>query len=178
MDRGEENGTISRVLAGQRNEFAHLVSRYQGPLFRIVGNMVPPAMVEDVVQEVFLAAFRHLRRFDPQRGAFRTWLYRIARNAALNAQKKKRELPLPEEMAPIDPDTPADALLRREAADRLDRALSKLPFRERMVFVLADLEGLSYGEIARIEKLPLGTVKSRLARARLKLKSALQGYRD
>ncbi len=179
MDAQQENSIIARVQAGQVAEFAHLVSQYQNSLFRIVGNIVPSAMVEDVVQEVFLTAFSHIRRFDPARGRFRTWLFRMARNCALNAFKKKRELPMEEDtMITIDPHTPIDDLLRREMFQQLDRAISQLSFQERVIFVLAELEGLSYAEIARIEKIRLGTVKSRLARVRARLRTLLQAYKN
>lgn len=178
MDAQQENTIIARVQAGQIAEFAHLVSQYQNSLFRIVGNIAPSAMVEDVVQEVFLTAFSNIRHFDPTRGRFRTWLFRITRNCALNAFKKKRELPMAEDTIPIDPHTPMDDLLRREMFQQLDRAISQLNFQERVIFVLAELEGLSYAEIARIEGIRLGTVKSRLARVRARLRTLLQAYKN
>ncbi len=176
-DLGEKE-LIARVREGRIDEFGRLVSLYEGALFRIVGNIVPSALVEDVVQEAFLSAFRNLRRFDPALGAFRTWLFRIARNHALNACKKKRELPMEEPPVVVDPHTPMDDLLRREAFQQLDRALAELSFHERVIFVLAELEGLPYAEIAQIEGLRLGTVKSRLARARARLRASLRTYRS
>ena len=84
----------------------HLVRRYQGALFRIVGNLVDRPMVEDIVQDVFLAAFAGIQGFDPRRGSFRTWIYRIACNHALNARKKKHEQLLKEDPVIIDSHTP------------------------------------------------------------------------
>ncbi len=94
-----ENTIIARIQNGATDEFAYLVRRYQGALFRIVGNLLDGPVVEDIVQDVFLAAFAGIRTFDSRRGSFKTWLYRIARNHALNARKKKREQPLGE--APV-----------------------------------------------------------------------------
>lgn len=178
MEPDLENDIIVRVKTGATDEFGHLVRRYQGALFRIVGNLVDRSTVEDLVQDIFLAAFAGIQGFDPRRGSFRTWIYRIARNHAFNARKKKRERLLGEEPVIVDLHTPSRDLMVKEAFDRLDRALNELEFKERVIFVLSELEGLSYAEIARIEKLPLGTVKSRLSRVKMKLRAVLQPYVD
>ena len=176
MDIQDEAQIITRVQAGESEPFAHLVRRYQAALFRIVGNLVGRQKAEDVVQETFLAAFRNIGTFDHRRGLFRTWLYRIARNQAFNEMKKKRHDSLLKELEPIDLRTPADQVLCKEALEHLDRALASLSFQDRAIFVLAEIEGLAYGEIARIEALRLGTVKSRLARSRAKLKTLIEPY--
>jgi RNA polymerase sigma-70 factor (ECF subfamily) len=171
-----ENEIIARVQAGHTADFEHLVRRYQGPLFRIVGNLTDRGMVEDLVQDIFLIAFAKIADFDPRRGTFRAWLYRIGRNHALNARKKKREK-LMDEMPEFAVErSPCQDLLVKEAFNRLDQALSELRFQDRVLFVLAELEGLPYAEIARIENLALGTVKSRLARIRTRLRGALAAY--
>jgi RNA polymerase sigma-70 factor, ECF subfamily len=176
MEAQDENEIIARVLAGHAADFEHLVHRYQGPLFRIVGNLVDGSMVEDLVQDIFLTVFEKIRSFDSRRGTFRTWIYRIARNRALNARKKKREQLLEEDPVITDKRNPSKDLLVKEAFACMDRALSELKFQDRVIFVLAELEGLSYAEIAHIEKLALGTVKSRLARIKTKLRGALAAY--
>jgi RNA polymerase sigma-70 factor, ECF subfamily len=171
-----ENEIIARVKAGCTSDFEYLVRRYQGSLFRIVGNLVDASMTEDLVQEIFLNAFAQIHDFDPLRGPFRAWIYQIARNRALNARKKKRELLPAEEIVVADERTPSHDLLVKEAFRRLDQALSELKFQDRVIFVLAEFEGLSYAEIAHIEELALGTVKSKLARVKIKLRNALQPY--
>ena len=134
--------------------------------------------MEDVVQEIFLAAFEHIQRFEPRRGAFSSWLYRIARNRCLNEFKKKREHLKPDiEQVSGSADVEED-ILRRERFRQLDEALGRLPLDQRMVFILADLQGLSYGEISQIENLPAGTVKSRLARARRKIAQTLNSLQE
>lgn len=174
MDVNHENQIIARVQSGHTEDFEQLVRRYQGALFRIVGNMIdPPHLLEDLVQEIFLAAFVHIKRFDPKQGAFRTWLFTIARNRTLNARRKKRESPMADTTVIPDRHTPADDLMTKEAFEHLDRALNSFKFQDRMIFILAEMEGLAYAEIARIENLPLGTVKSKLARIRAKLRQAL-----
>jgi RNA polymerase sigma-70 factor (ECF subfamily) len=176
MDVFEETRIISRVQAGRTDDFACLVNRYKNGLFRIVGSLVDSSQVEDIVQDTFINAFTHICSFDPERGSFCTWIYRIARNLALNARKKKREQPLPEDMEITDERTPADDAQKNEIFRRLDQALEELRFQDRVIFVLADLEGLTYAEIARIEGLRIGTVKSRLARTRARLKNILEAY--
>ncbi len=171
-----ENDIIARVKAGHASDFEHLVRQYQGPLFRFVGNLVDNAIVEDLVQDVFLAAFSHIQDFDPQRGSFCTWIFRIARNRALNARKKKREQLLSQPPDIADKRTPSQTLLAKEAFDRLDQALNELAFQDRVIFVLAELENFSYAQIAQLEQLALGTVKSRLSRIKTKLRAALQSY--
>jgi RNA polymerase sigma-70 factor, ECF subfamily len=172
----QENDIIARVKNGSTGDFEQLVRRYQKPLFRIVGNLVPVWMAEDIVQDVFLTAFTQIQRFDARRGSFRTWIYRIARNRALNALKKKRERISADPPVTTDGRTPSDDLLVREAFLRLDQALGELKFQDRVIFVLAELEGLSYAQIAHIESLALGTVKSRLSRIKAKLRQALEPY--
>ena len=178
MEERHENEIIGRVKAGHTDDYEYLVRFYQGPLFRFVGNLVGGANVEDLVQDVFLIAFAQIQTFNPRRGTFRTWIYHIARNRALNALKKKREQLSAETPIIVDTRTPAGDLLLKEAFSRLDQALDELKFQDRVIFVLAELEGLSYAEIARVEKLPLGTVKSRLSRIKIKLRNALQGYEN
>ncbi len=176
MDTHQEAQIIARVQAGHSHDFESLVRHYQGVLFRIVGNLVRPYLVEDLVQDIFLAAFVHIQRFNPRRGTFRAWLFTIARNKALNARKKMREQQMPEGLMLADQRTPSDVLLVKEAFAQLDQALSAFNFQDRVIFVLAELEGLPYAEIAGIEGLPLGTVKSRLARMRVKLRNKLKSY--
>jgi RNA polymerase sigma-70 factor (ECF subfamily) len=178
MEHASDNDIIARVNAGAADEFEYLVRRYQGALFRIVGNLVKGPAVEDLVQDIFMAAFANLQRFEPGRGSFRTWIYRIARNRALNASKKKREQQIDKTMVIADSRTPCHALIVKQAFDRLDRTLDELTFKERLIFVLSELEGLSYAEIARIERVPLGTVKSRLYRVKDKLRRALEPYME
>lgn len=177
MHLRQENEIIAQVQAGQTDAFERLVRYYQGPLFRVVGNLVGrPHQVEDLVQDVFLSAFASIGRFDPGRGTFRAWLFTIARNRALSARSKKREMLLDEPPVIHDHRTAMDDVVTKEAFELLDRALQKLKFQDRVIFVLAEVEGLSYAEIARVENLRLGTVKSRLARIRARLRSELKPY--
>jgi RNA polymerase sigma-70 factor (ECF subfamily) len=173
MNPNQEKKIISQVQSGDAQAFEPIVHHYQSAVFRILANLVEGAMIEDLAQDVFLSAFAQIGRFDPQKGSFRSWLYAIARNRALNARRKKRETLLPQPPETVQTRTPVDDLMVKELFRHLDTVLAAMPFQDRAIFVWAELEGLSYGEIARIENLPLGTVKSRLARIRARLKHSL-----
>jgi RNA polymerase sigma-70 factor (ECF subfamily) len=165
---------IRRVLGGDLEAFRVLVQRHQGPLCCLIRNLVPDAHdAEDLAQDVFLTAYRKLASYDPGRGAFSTWLLTIARNRCRNALKKPRPRPLAD-LPDVAEDRPPDAeLTEAEWFRLLDRALDALPFEQKTAFVLAEIQGLSHEEVGRIEGVPVGTVKSRLSRAREKLRSLL-----
>lgn len=174
MNLSQEKEIVLQVQAGDTQAFESIVHHYQSSVFRILSNLVGEALVEDLAQDVFLSAFAQIQRFDPQKGSFRSWLYAIARNRALNARRKKRETLLPEPPEMVQTRTPVDDLMVKEVFRHLDAVLNTMPFQDRGIFVWAEIEGLSYAEIARLEDLPLGTVKSRLARIRAKLKHSLR----
>lgn len=173
----EDAEILARIRTGDQAAFGALVKRHQEAVFRVVRNLLPRgAECEDIAQDVFLAAFARLDSFDPTRASFRTWLLTIARNGCLNSIKKRRphltDFSGPSTHPP-DLHSPAEGLEQAELFRRLDEELAALPFEQRTAFVLAELEGLSLDEVSRIEGVPVGTVKSRLARAREKLRVAL-----
>jgi RNA polymerase sigma-70 factor (ECF subfamily) len=131
---------------------------------------------EDLAQEVFLTAFAKLKAFDPARSLFSTWLLTIARNKAINALKKKRPRLLAVPPERLDNVTPAEAIAQRETSAELDRALTALPARQRRAFVLVEFEGLPYEQAAQIEATHVGTIKSRVHRARARLAEALRNH--
>jgi RNA polymerase sigma-70 factor (ECF subfamily) len=169
----------------QRDEvaFGELVERNQGPIYRLLLRMLRnPAEAEDVAQDVFVSAFKALETFRGD-AALSTWLYRIAQNHGKNRLKylarrarEQSRAPLARDEgtpghsahAPIDvrPDRTA---LAHEAERHLEQALSLLDDDQRELLELRDLEQMSYDEIVQLTGLPLGTVKSRLHRARLAL---------
>jgi RNA polymerase sigma-70 factor (ECF subfamily) len=147
------------------------VERYQRPLLSLIRNLTPPgADHEGVAQDVFLASYRSLASFDPRRSAFSTWLFTIARNRCRNELARRRPLAGVELPEVVDRRSPAQSAEEAELSHQLDVALSELPFEQRSAFVLAQLQGLSYEEVARIEGVSVGTVRSRIARAREKLR--------
>jgi RNA polymerase sigma-70 factor (ECF subfamily) len=128
---------------------------------------------EDLTQIVFVEAFRRLKDFDPARSRFSTWLFMIARSRVLNALKKKSPILLAEL-----PEQYADAP-ESEGRDRLrtlDQALHQLPGKQKRAFTLVALEELSYAEAAQIECTTVGTIKSRVSRAREFLKASLNHH--
>jgi RNA polymerase sigma-70 factor (ECF subfamily) len=170
----DDQDAIGRVLNGDIDSFRLLVQRYQRPLYCFIHNLVSNTHdAEDLAQEVFLTAFRHLAFYDSTQGAFSTWLFTIARNKCLNALRKRRPINLP-----FLPDTPVPRapdleLFEAEWFLRLDKALDTLPFAQKTVFVLAEIQELPLEEISQIEGVPVGTIKSRLSRAKEKLRSLL-----
>jgi len=166
---------IERVLADDVESFRRLVDRYQRPLLTLVRNLTPrDTDHEGVAQEVFLAAYRCLASFDPKRAAFSTWLFTIARNRCRNELARRRPIAGVELPESVDLRSPERAASEAELFRQLDAALDDLPFEQRSAFVLAQLQGLSYEEVGRIEGVGVGTVKSRIARAREKLRCLLR----
>lgn len=169
----DDQAVIQRILNGEAEAFSILVERYQGLLFGLLGNLLPADECEDIAQETFLAAFDCLGRYDLRQGRFSTWLLTIGRNKSMNALQKRRPLGMAEPPELTDPHTPETRLNEREWYRHLDAALAALSPEQQTVFVLADLQQLSYEEISRIEGVQMGTVRSRLNRARQKLRALL-----
>lgn len=170
----DDLSVIRRVLAGEVDAFRTLVERYQDPLFGLVRNLMPDRHeCEDIAQNVFLSAYLGLHGFDPQRSSFRTWLYTIARNLTVNSWKKRRPL-LREDWEHLESRPVAATMEEEEFYRQLDAGLAALPPEQKTVFVLAELHELPHEEIAHIEEIPLGTVKSRLSRAKEKLRAGLE----
>ena len=170
----DDRELVRRVLAGQTDDFRVLVDRYQQSVFRFASGLLGNREeAQDVTQEAFLAAFVNLSSYDSSRAAFSTWLFTIARNRCLNLLKQRRPIAL-NELDPIGDVTPADPMVRQELSQLLERALAALPVEQRSAFVLAEIEELPYAEIARIECTSVGTVKSRIHRAKQRLQSLLE----
>lgn len=176
----DDNGLVTAYLDGASLAFDVLVERYQTRLLNFVYRTVNDReRAEDLVQEVFIRVHRHLARFD-QSKKFSTWIYTIASNLAKNELRNRARNPLvyfqtmtsgwEDEDRPLEfEDTaarPDDAFDRRHLRELVDAAVRRLPAHHRQVFVLRELDGRSYEEIAEMTNCNLGTVKSRLNRAR------------
>ena len=176
----EINTLIEAHLQGDPLAFGQIVTRYQVRLLNFIYRMIGDrARAEDLVQETFLRVYRHLGRFDRSR-KFSTWIYTIASNLAKNELRNLSRSPLisfdqvrareGEEQRPVDFEDsetrPDDLFERRHLKALVDEAVARLSAHHREVFVLRELEGKSYEEIAEIMHCNLGTVKSRLNRAR------------
>jgi len=170
----EDRELVSRVLAGRTDDFRVLVERHQVSVFRfasaLLGNREE---AEDIAQEAFLAAFANLSGYDSSRAGFSTWLLAIALNRCINLLKRNRPIALNEPDSVIDVAS-ADPIISQELSEQLDRALAALPVEQRSAFILAEIEQLPYAEIAQIERTSLGTVKSRIHRAKGRLQSLLE----
>ena len=176
----DDAGVVTAFLGGEERAFEELVERYQGRLLNFVYRTIGDREKgEDLVQEVFIRVYRHLHRFDRSK-KFSTWIYTIASNLAKNELRNRSRNPLvlfqtirkswQDDDRPLQfEDTtarPDDLFRKRHLRALVEESVSKLPTHHREVFVLRELEGKSYEEIAEITACNLGTVKSRLNRAR------------
>ena len=171
----EDSDIVKRVLNGDVDSFRILVERYQRPVLSMIRRLIWDShRCEEIGQDVFVRAFQKLSTFDPARSQFSTWLFTIARNMSINALKKK--LPLPMEELPETPVSrnPSHELSDKEIFMQLDETLKALPGKLQRAFVLAEFEHLPYEEIARIEGARLGTIKSRINRARAQIYAAMK----
>ena len=169
-----ETEIIRQVLEGDIESFRFILARYEKPVMRMIRNITyDKESCEDIAQDVFLTAYKKLASFDRARSSFSTWLFTIARNKSLNALKKKKTLSMSEPPEKTNPHNPSNDMAKKEFYDQLDKTLQALPSRQRRAFILAEFEKLPYTEIAQIEGTRLGTIKSRINRAKMRLRTAL-----
>lgn len=171
----EDDQTIRRVLAGDREAFRSLVTRHQSAVCATIRALRAGSDDwEDLSQEVFLKAFQHLTNFDSAKGSFRTWLLAISRNHCRGANQRRVVFPAVAVPEPADHRSPDRLAAEAEWFARLDAALAALPEEQRLVFVLIEMQGLSHQDAADIAESNVGTVKSRLFRAKEWLRERLQ----
>ncbi len=185
-----EAALIQRCVAGEESACAELVASHERMVFQLAVHLLGDRdEALDLSQEVFLRVFRTIHAFRGQ-SALRTWIYRIAINQARNRQRWWRRRRRSDQVQleqyvldhgelgrPGDGDSPDRAFARKEMAVRLWAALDALPFDQRTVIVLREIDGLSYDEIADSLNVAVGTVKSRLTRARQTLRHELREVR-
>jgi RNA polymerase sigma-70 factor (ECF subfamily) len=184
-----EAALIQEAQSGNLDAFNRLVLAYQdlvyGQAYRMMGEA---HSAEDAVQEAFISAYRSLRSF--RGGSFKSWLLRIVTNACYDELRWRKRRPTTP-LEPVDEDdetiesphwladpgeSPEEAAERAELSSALQRCLDELPDDFRIVVILVDIEGFDYSDASNVIQTPLGTVKSRLARARVRLRDCLQGY--
>jgi RNA polymerase sigma-70 factor, ECF subfamily len=181
---------VQRVQSGDKSAFNLLVLKYQHRVLKLVSRFVNDAAeAEDVAQEAFIKAYRALPSFRGD-SAFYTWLYRIAINTAKNTLVSNRRRPVDFDLDLQDPDqyerqarlkdedTPEGVMLTEEIREVVERAMEQLPEDLRTAIVLRELEGLSYEEIAEAMDCPVGTVRSRIFRAREAIDKKLKPLLD
>lgn len=180
-----DEDVVQRVLSGNKDAYAILVKRHQGRVVAVVSRFVRDRDAAlEVAHEAFIKAWRHLARYDPA-WRFSTWLYSIASNAAIDhlRRRKNAALSLDEPMSidgeeiqrevVAEQDSVAEVYEAKELGARLQEAIDELPPAFRKLLLLRHPGGKSYEEIAEITKLPMGTVKNRIFRARQALKDRL-----
>lgn len=181
----EDQLLIERALAGDRSAFGQLAIRYQDRLYAsMLGVTGSAEEAEDVVQDALVRAFLKLDSFQ-QNSQFFTWLYRIAFNVALSRHRRRRSrisIDYSRDttgMEPVDDgELPDEPLLRSERVDLVRRALAQLTEQHRAILVLREMEDCSYEAIAEILDISIGTVRSRISRARGQLKLALEAMHN
>lgn len=179
---------IAAVLKGDKEQFGEIVRRYQGRLVNFLYRLLyDQAEAHDLAQEVFFKTFQALDRYDPQY-KFSTWLFRVGQNAAIDRLRKRRIKLVSLDRPTRDPDSnstwefptgergPYGELRNRERGDAITKAIRALPWEYRELIVMRHYGELSYGEIAELKELPLGTVKNKLFRARQILKESLADF--
>ena len=179
---------LSALQSGDRAEFARLVETYSGQIYRLAMKMLQnPQDAEDILQETFIKAHRAIASFEG-RSSLSTWLYRIATNEALMFLRRQQPDPVSVEQ-PADGEEeqdplqiidwcclPEGELMSAEARANLDASIEQLPETLRVVFLLRDIEGLSTRETADVLDITETAVKTRLSRARLRLRELLSRY--
>ena len=177
----DDQRLIDQCLDGDAAAFGELVRRYQDRLYSTVYRLVDnPDDAQDVVQDAFLNAYQSLDRFKGD-SLFFTWLYRIAVNTAISHKRKQRVLLSIDAgrqgAQPLDDSEysrPGEALERAEQGQRVQHALARLSPEHRTALILKDMEGQKYEEMAEILNVPIGTIRSRLHRARAELRELLE----
>lgn len=178
-DREIDQQLVERAQHGDKHAFELLVAKYQRKLGRLLSRFIRnPSEVEDVVQEAFIKAYRALPSFRGE-SAFYTWLYRIGINAAKNyLVSEGRRPPTTTEFDSEEAEgfedaeqlrninTPENELMSKQVAETVNRAMDSLPEELKTAITLREIEGLSYEEIATMMNCPIGTVRSRIFRAR------------
>jgi len=177
-NQSSDKKLVKRVQKGDKGAFDLLVLKYQHKIVNLVMRYVrDPELALDITQEAFIKAYRALPRFRGD-SAFYTWMYRIAVNTAKNHLAAQRRRPMDVELDLQDPeqydlhaklketDTPEGVTLSNELRETVERAIAALPEDLRTAIILRELEGMSYEEIAQTMECPVGTVRSRIFRAR------------
>jgi RNA polymerase sigma-70 factor (ECF subfamily) len=190
--QSEEAALIAELQSGSEEAFAWLIARYHQPIYSLLARTLQDrADAADLTQEVFVKIFRGVGSFHGE-SSLRTWIYRIALREASNQRRwwmrhKQREVPIEQEVTEGDSGTPVllkemlvdsaespfDMAVHAENRARVEEALSRVPEPFRTTLILRDIEGFVYEEVAEMQGVNLGTVKSRLVRGRAYLKTLL-----
>ncbi|MBN1401054.1 MAG: sigma-70 family RNA polymerase sigma factor [Anaerolineae bacterium] len=184
----DENALIARAQEGDVDAFNRLVLAYQqlayNVAYRVVGN---PDSAADATQDAFLRAFRALSSF--RGGSFKAWLLRIVTNCCYDQMRGRKRRPTTalddileddehNELLADASESPEDYVSRLDLDATIERALQSLPYDQRVIVIMSDIQGLSYEEISQTVSVSLGTVKSRLSRGRTKMRDYLLAHQE
>ena len=184
----DEQALIDSARKGEARAFNQLVLLYQSMAYNVAYRILnDPDAAADATQDAFLKAFKAMRKF--RGGSFKAWLLRIVTNACYDQLRRRQrrpassldDLPVDADHSPYlyDPaEQPDEVVERRELGNTIQAGIATLPLEQRTVLVLSDVQGLSYNEIADVTGLSLGTVKSRLSRARARVRDYLIAQRE
>jgi RNA polymerase sigma-70 factor (ECF subfamily) len=184
----DESKLIAQAQEGDLTAYNTLVLHYQDIVYNVALRiMKDPASADDAAQEAFISAYKAIKSF--RGGSFKSWLLRIVTNTCYDELRRRKRRPqssldeITEENPSVgfmaDDDVgPEDHREQVELVDAVKRCMDELPDEQRIAAVLCDVEGRDYQEIAEIMSVSLGTVKSRISRARSKLRDCLQGFRE
>ncbi len=184
IPQDDEQALIGRARRGDVDAFNALVLRYQDGVYTLTFRLMGEAhSAADAAQEAFIAAYRRLDTY--RGGSFRSWLLRIATNQCYDELRRVKRRPAisvedmgDEPPLPDDSDTPEETVLQRELQQAIQDCINALNADQRVALVLCDVEGLNYQEIADQVGAQVGTVKSRLSRARAAVRDCLQAVRE
>jgi RNA polymerase sigma-70 factor (ECF subfamily) len=184
----DEVALIQEAKKGDVTAYNRLVLHYQQAVYNVAYRIMgEPQAAEDATQEAFISAYKALNRF--RGGSFKSWLMRIATNACYDELRRRKRRPQ-SSLDEITQDNESFAFMRSpeegpegqqqrlEIMEAIEHCLQTLPDDQRITAVLGDVEGYDYKEIADITRVSLGTVKSRMSRARSKLRDCLQGFKE
>jgi RNA polymerase sigma-70 factor (ECF subfamily) len=180
-DSLSDESLLAGLGAGDRRAAATFVRRFERRVFGLALTVVgDPALAEDIAQEALTRAWRHAEAYDPRRGAVATWLLTITRNLAVDALRMRRSDPRsPSDLAFMmgagdgAGPGPAEAAVARDEATAVRAALALLPVEQRRALVLSSFQGLTAREIAELERIPLGTAKTRIRAGLMRLRLAM-----
>jgi RNA polymerase sigma-70 factor (ECF subfamily) len=188
----DELALIKFAQQGDLDSFNRLVLQYQDAVYNLACRiLMDHDLAEDAVQNTFLSAFRNIKLF--RGGSFKAWLMRMVSNNCLDELRRQKRRPQVT-LEPVNPDndeefetpswlkdekpTPETTLEIKELENGIQHCLDQLPIDFKMIVLLVDIEGLDYSEASQTINKPVGTVKSRLARARFKLRDCLRSFRE
>ncbi len=184
-DNVSDEELLKKVKNGDVDAFEEIIAKYEKKVFSLIYNMLKNDNdIEDIAQEVFVKVYKNIGKFHGNSSLY-TWIYRITTNLCLDYIKKQKSVIYIDEKiqtddGEVDFQLPSEEKLQdelyeeKELKQKLEKSIAKLPDKQRVMIVLRDIKGLSYEEISEILEIKLGTVKSQINRARLKLKELLE----